>query len=79
MRDPGGPVDTVAVGAGGEVLATAGRGNAVYLWNATTGASLGTVTDPGGTGVSALAFDMMDSQLAVADKNGTTYVRVLAG
>jgi WD40 repeat protein len=77
VRDPSGIVDTVAISAGGGLLATAG-GNAIYLWDATTGASLGTISDPGGAGVSSLAFDMMDSQLAVADRNGTTYVWTLA-
>jgi len=79
VRDPDGSVDTVAVSFGGSLLATAGSGNAVYLWDATTGASLGTVSDPGGDGVVSLAFDSEDSQLAVADKNGTTYVWTLAG
>ncbi len=78
VRDPGGGVDTVAVSFGGSLLATAGSGNAVYLWDATTGASLGTVTDPGGDAVTSLSFDSEDSQLAVADKNGTTYVWTLA-
>ena len=78
VRDPGGGVDTVAISFGGSLLATAGSGNAVYLWDATTGASLGTITDPGGDGVTSLSFDADDSQLAVADKNGTTYVWTLA-
>ena len=78
VSDPGGGVDTVAISFGGSLLATAGSGNAVYLWDATTGASLGTITDPGGDGVTSLSFDADDSQLAVADKNGTTYVWTLA-
>jgi WD40 repeat protein len=57
----------------------AGTGNAIYLWDATTGASLGTISDPGGSGVDSLAFNMTGTQLAVADKNGTTYVWSLAG
>ena len=82
VRDPRGGVNTVAISFGGSLLATAGTGNAVYLWDATTGASLGTVRDPGGDGVKSLAFgtntDTMGDQLAVADKNGTTYVWPLA-
>jgi WD40 repeat protein len=79
VRDPGGgAVATVAVGFGGGLVAAAGSGNAVYLWDATTGESLGTVTDPGGDGVVSVALDTDDSQLAVADKNGTTYVWTLA-
>ena len=61
-----------------KLIATAGSGDAVYLWDATTGAPLGTVTDPGGHGAVSLSFDAEDSQLAVADKNGTTYVWTLA-
>lgn len=34
----------------------------------------GTVSDPGGSGVRSLAINAMGTQLAVADKNGTTYV-----
>lgn len=79
VRDPSGIVDTVAISVGGRLLATAGSGNAIYLWDATTGASLGTIKDPGGDGVNSLAFSMMGTQLAVADKNGTTYVWTLAG
>jgi serine/threonine protein kinase len=41
--------------------------------------SLGTISDPGGRGVNSLAFSVMGTQLAVADKNGTTYVWSLAG
>jgi hypothetical protein len=82
VRDPGGSVATVAISFGGSLLATAGTGNAVYLWDATTGASLGTIRDPGGDGVKSLAFgtntDTMDASLAVADKNGTTYVWTVA-
>jgi WD40 repeat protein len=78
VHDPDGAVDTVAISFGGSLLATAGTGSAVYLWDATTGASLGTISDPGGTGVTALSFDTDSSQLAVADKNGTTYVWTLA-
>jgi serine/threonine-protein kinase len=82
VRDPGGSVATVAISFGGSLLATAGTGNAVYLWDATTGASLGTIRDPGGDGVKSLAFgtnlDTMNASLAVADKNGTTYVWPLA-
>ena len=78
-RDPRGSVDTVAISFGGSVLATAAAGNVIYLWNTTTGASLGTVRDPGGMGVKSLAFGgTMDTKLAVADKNGTTYVWTLA-
>jgi len=79
VRDPGGIVDTVAIGGDGTLLATAGTGNAIHLWDATTGASLGAISDPGGDRVTSLAFDMMGTQLAVADKNGTTYVWSLAG
>ena len=56
------------------LLATAGAGRAVHLWDAATGAPLGTVSDPGGTGVRSLAINVMGRQLAVADQNGTTYV-----
>lgn|GEM_PF-1403545 len=69
----------VRAGEVGRLLATAGTGNAIYLWDATTGASLGTISDPGGSGVNSLAFSMTGAQLAVADKNGTTYVWSLAG
>jgi WD40 repeat protein len=79
VRDPSGIVDTVAIGEDGRLLATAGTGNAIYLWDAATGASLGTISDPGGSGVNSLAFSMMGAQLAVAHKNGTTYVWSLAG
>ncbi len=78
VQDPGGSVDTVAISFGGSTLATAGSGDAVYLWNASTGASMGTLTDPGGAGVVSLAFDDTYDELAVADKNGTTYVWTLA-
>jgi WD40 repeat protein len=47
--------------------------------HSSTGASLGTIRDPGGDGVNSLAFSVMGTQLAVADKNGTTYVWTLAG
>ena len=43
-----------------------------------TGASLGTISDPGGHGVKSLAFNLMGTRLAVADRNGTTYVWSLA-
>ena len=79
VRDPNGVVDTVEIGGGGHMLATAGSGDAVYLWDAATGASLGTIRDPGGHGVTALSVNMSGSQLAVADKNGTTYVWTLGG
>jgi len=42
------------------------------------GAPLGTISDPGGSGVRSLGFNLMGTQLAVADKNGTTYVWNLA-
>ena len=42
--DQRGGVGTVAISFGGSLLATAGAGNAIYLWNTTTGASLGTST-----------------------------------
>jgi WD40 repeat protein len=75
VRDPdGGSVDTVAIGGVGRLLATAGAGNAVYLWNTATGASLGMVKVPGGGGVNSLAINIAGTQLAVAGKNGTTYV-----
>ena len=78
VHNPNGAVDTVAISFGGSLLATAGTSGAVYLWDATTGASLGTISDPGGAGATALSFDTDSSQLAVADKNGTTYVWTLA-
>jgi serine/threonine-protein kinase len=79
VRDPDGGVDTVAISTGARLLATAGTGRAIHLWNPATGASLGTISDPGGSGVKSLAFNLMGTQLAVADKNGTTYVWNLAG
>jgi WD40 repeat protein len=78
VRDPSGSVDAVAIGKVGQLLATAGTGNAIHFWNVATGASLGTISDPGGRGVRSLAFNLMGTQLAVADKNGTTYVWNLA-
>jgi WD40 repeat protein len=72
-------MDTVAISTGARLLATAGTGRAIHLWNPATGASLGTISDPGGSGVKSLAFNLMGTQLAVADKNGTTYVWNLAG
>ena len=78
MRDPSGSVVAVAVGKVGQLLATAGTGNAVHFWDVATGASLGTISDPGGHGVKSLAFNLMGTRLAVADKNGTTYVWSLA-
>ena len=56
------------------LLATAGAGRAVHRWDAATGAPLGTVSHPGGAGVRSLAINVMRTQLAIADKNGTTYV-----
>lgn len=50
------------------VLVTGNRDGRAYLWNETTGA-----------GVRSLAINVMGTQLAVADKNGTTYVWRLAG
>jgi WD40 repeat protein len=79
VRDPRGSVRVVAVGDDGQLLATAGAGNAVYLWDAATGAPLGRVTDPGGQAVTSMSFSLMGTQLAVADRNGTTYVWSLAG
>jgi WD40 repeat protein len=79
VRDPGGSVDAVAAGKAGQLLATAGTGNAIHFWNVATGTSPGTISDPGGRGVKSLAFNLMGTQLAVADKNGTTYVWSLAG
>jgi WD40 repeat protein len=76
--DRGGRVDAVAISVGGRLLATAGTGNAIHLWDAATGVSLGTISDPGGRGVNSLAFSVIGTQLAVADKNGTTYVWSLA-
>ena len=84
VSQPGGPVDTVAVDFFGDVLATAGTGYAVYLWDASTGASLGKISDPGGRGVNALALGdgtadgSTNTQLAVADKDGSTYLWTLA-
>jgi WD40 repeat protein len=51
-----------------------GAGRAVHRWDAATGTPLGTVSDPGGAGVRSLAINVMGTQLAVAGKNGTTYV-----
>jgi hypothetical protein len=48
------------------------------LWEVGTGASLGTISDPGGRGVKSLAFNLMGTQLAVTDKNGAAYVWNLA-
>jgi WD40 repeat protein/tRNA A-37 threonylcarbamoyl transferase component Bud32 len=85
VSQPGGAVDTLAVDFFGDVLATAGAGDAVYLWDASTGASLGRISDPGGRGVDALALGdgtpdgSTNTQLAVADKNGSTYLWTLAG
>lgn len=79
VRDPSGGVDAVAVGEVGQLLATAGAGNAIHFWNVANGASLGTIHDPGGRGVRSLAFNLTGTQLAVADRNGTTYVWRLAG
>ena len=79
VRDPDGTVDTVRGQLRRQPARHRGSGNAVYLWDAATGASLGTISDPGGDGVVSLAYDSEDSQLAVADKNGTTYVWTLAG
>jgi len=85
VREPGRGVGTVAINFFGNVLATAGTGNAVYLWDASTGASLGKISDPGGRGVNSLALSDGSSvgsagtQLAVADKNGSTYLWTLAG
>ena len=75
----------MAINFFGNVLATAGTGNAVYLWDASTGASLGKISDPGGRGVNSLALSEGSSvgsagtQLAVADKNGSIYLWTLAG
>jgi serine/threonine-protein kinase len=74
VHDPDGAVDVVAISAVVHLLATAGAGRAVHLWDAATGTPLGTVSDPGGAGVRSLAINVMGTQLAVADKNGTTYV-----
>jgi len=74
VHDPDGAVDAVAISAVVHLLATAGAGRAVHLWDAATGTPLGTVSDPGGAGVRSLAINVMGTQLAVADKNGTTYV-----
>jgi WD40 repeat protein len=71
MRDANGIVDAVAIGDVGHLIATAGAGNAIYLWNAATGMSLGKISDPGGSRVTSLAFNLMGTQLAVADENGT--------
>jgi WD40 repeat protein len=79
LRNPGGRVDAVAISVGRRLLATAGTGNAIHLWDAATGVSLGTISDPGGRGVNSLAFSVIGTQLAVAAKNGTTYVWSLAG
>jgi tRNA A-37 threonylcarbamoyl transferase component Bud32 len=85
VSEPGGPVRTLAVDFFGDVLATAGTGDAVSLWDASTGAPLGKVSDPGGRGVSALALGdgtadgSTSTQLAVADKDGRTYLWTLAG
>jgi WD40 repeat protein len=78
VRDPRGAVATAAISFGGSLLATAGTGNAVYLWDAKTGASLGTIKDPGGAAVTSLAFNTMGTRLAVAGQNGATYVWPLA-
>jgi WD40 repeat protein len=67
-------VDVAAFSTDGGLLATAGTGSEVYLWNPATGAPLGTVTVPGGSQVNSVAFSDMGTQLAVAAKNGTTYV-----
>jgi WD40 repeat protein len=74
VHDPDGAVDAVAISAVVHLLATAGAGRAIHLWDAATGTPLGTVSDPGGAGVRSLAINVMGTQLAVADKNGTTYV-----
>jgi WD40 repeat protein len=78
VRDPDGSVHAVAISAVVHLLATAGTGNAVHLWDAATGVSLGRIRDPGGAGVRSPAINAMGTQLAVADKNGTTYVWNLA-
>jgi WD40 repeat protein len=82
LRPPDGSVaDCSVFSFGGGVLAprsvrvTGNRdGRAVHRWDAATGTPLGTVSDPDGAGVRSLAINVMGTQLAVADQNGTTYV-----
>jgi serine/threonine-protein kinase len=69
-----GAVDEVALSLDGHLLATAGTGRQIRLWDTLTRTLVATLDDPGGAGVSSLAINFQGSELAVADRNGSTYL-----
>jgi serine/threonine-protein kinase len=69
-----GAVDEVALSLDGHLLATAGTGSQIRLWDTLTRTLIATLNDPEGAGVSSLAINFQGSLLAVADRNGKTYL-----
>src|SRR5262249_47278693 len=64
---------SVAFSPDGKTLATGDVNGSTYLWGAATGSPMGKLTDPGTTGVNAVAFSP-DGRLAVGDSNGSVYL-----
>jgi WD40 repeat protein len=70
LADPVGPVHGVAYAPGGSLIAAAGDGDAVTLWDAASHRLVGTL--PGRSPFYAVAFDRTGTLLAGAEQDGTT-------
>jgi dipeptidyl aminopeptidase/acylaminoacyl peptidase len=66
----------VAFSPNGRVLAAAGitgSGGLTHLWKVSTGQEIGTLRDPGGQNVNAVAFSSNGKVLATGDSDGSVY------